>query len=149
MQGLTPTLFWMHRDRLVGCCSAEECEDVVREVVGSSGGAVKGKPLDVTRDAFNWIGTTGIAIGNRSSGDPATCYNHFSAVLNCGAEEFAEHQRDELDGGGEGGRGRYLFLPIPEGKKGQMRLFENLDGAVEFVGGWLKTGGRVLVHCMQ
>jgi tRNA A64-2'-O-ribosylphosphate transferase len=43
----------------------------------------------------------------------------------------------------------YLYLSIPEGKKGQNELFQSIPEALKFVLGFLSRGKTVLIHCMQ
>jgi tRNA A64-2'-O-ribosylphosphate transferase len=44
---------------------------------------------------------------------------------------------------------RYLFLNIPEGKKGQHVFFESIPKMLKFVTEPLSFGKKVLFHCAQ
>ena len=89
---------------------------------------------------FDWIGDTGLAIGSRAAAEPPKCWQHFDAIINCGAQEFIYPENSH-----------YLFLQIPEGKKGQYELFNSLPKAFEFVKKQLEIDPirKILVHCMQ
>ncbi|KAJ3110800.1 hypothetical protein HDU96_006262 [Phlyctochytrium bullatum] len=137
--GLTPSLFWKNRDRLVSSDSVVECEEIVREIVAELGpqASIRGKdqgmdPESGSNDTFTWIGGTGIAIGNRESehaGMNPSVDGAVTATVPAGK--------------------RYLYLPIPEGKKGQAAMFENISTGVAFIAEELRRGGKILVHCMQ
>ncbi|KAJ3192591.1 hypothetical protein HK101_006274 [Irineochytrium annulatum] len=144
--GITPGLWWSWREMLTACATAEECEEVVRGLVGRDLPAPKVSPGRGT--PFDWIGDTRIAIGTRAAGAPPACWETFDAVLNCGCEEHAG-MREEADDAAGGGARRYMFLPIPEGKKGSAALAANVAQGVAFIRAVVEGGGTVLVHCMQ
>ncbi|KAJ3321460.1 hypothetical protein HDV06_004129 [Boothiomyces sp. JEL0866] len=62
---------------------------------------------------YDWIGDTGIAIGNRASANPDVCWDYFDFIINCGAPTYEY-----------GSKSSYLYLDIPEGKKGQNQLMK-------------------------
>ncbi|KAI8848889.1 initiator tRNA phosphoribosyl transferase-domain-containing protein [Chytridium lagenaria] len=135
--GLDPVSFWNNRERLMEVASAEECEAIVKKLVKEKEGDVETEGDG--KESFSWIGETGIAIGNRKSGDPTTCWSHFNAVVNCGAPEYPTHTAAK----------NYLYLPIPEGKKGQHAFYEHIPTALAFIMTHLQNKDKVLIHCMQ
>ncbi|KAJ3107880.1 hypothetical protein HDU97_002812 [Phlyctochytrium planicorne] len=144
--GLTPKLFWEHRDAILDVSDGDECENLVKTIVKENVGSVRTEDVagesKKGSESFTWIGDTGLAIGNRASGDPAHCWYSFSAVINCGAPEHPA--MSSLPDGKA-----YLYLPIPEGKKGQQVLYDSIPTAMAFLCDEIRKGGRVLVHCMQ
>lgn len=86
---------------------------------------------------YNFIGDSGIAIGNKFSGGDG-CWEIFDTVINCGALPHFEHTSDPPQGK------TYYFLPIPEGKKGQSHFFAQIPYATS-----LNLKGKTLIHCMQ
>ncbi|KAJ1822324.1 tRNA A64-2'-O-ribosylphosphate transferase [Coemansia sp. RSA 2598] len=134
-QGLTPRLFWKHRARLLQDKSV--CEQVAREVVD------RGRGGEADGGSFDFVGATNVAVGGRSSGRPPECWNAFDAVINCGAPEYRGNGDQAL-------AAKYLFLEIPEGKKGQVALGRSIRAALEFARPFVQDPGkRLLVHCSQ
>jgi tRNA A64-2'-O-ribosylphosphate transferase len=84
----------------------------------------------------------GISIGRRLSGKPPGCWTEYDAVLNCCHLEYEENTHDDL-------RERYLFLDIPEGKKGEKHLGKGIPLALQFVWENNLLGKRILIHCSQ
>ncbi|TPX31028.1 hypothetical protein SmJEL517_g05568 [Synchytrium microbalum] len=147
-RGLTPELFWNHSNDIF---LADSVEDVVDDLVYQqlvtnqntvSSDSIGSNSKISTNTSSSWIfqsATLSIAVGNRASGRPPECWQHYGAVINCGAPEF-EHPDSR----------KYLYLPIPEGKKGAQQLEECIPVAIGFVRSLLKDGPvRLLVHCMQ
>ncbi|KAJ2402014.1 tRNA A64-2'-O-ribosylphosphate transferase [Coemansia sp. RSA 2559] len=137
--GLTPRLFWKHRALLLD--AANTCEGRVRNIVALGANDVEEDTGDCAR--FHFIAGTQVAVGDRMSGRPPECWNHFDAIVNCGAPPYAEHsmQSEEL-------ALRYIYLPIPEGKRGQAELGKQIPRALAFVHPFLRDPSkRVLVHC--
>ncbi|KAJ2160623.1 tRNA A64-2'-O-ribosylphosphate transferase [Coemansia sp. RSA 552] len=135
--GLTPRLFWKHRRRLLETDRAA-CAALVEDIVAS------GKTASSSGTDFAFVRSTGVAVGSRTSGRPPECWSRFDAVVNCGAPEYEPNQDPSLGD-------RYLFLPIPEGKKGQVALGKSIPRALEFIRPFLaaKENPAVLIHCSQ
>ncbi|KAJ3257885.1 hypothetical protein HK103_004176 [Boothiomyces macroporosus] len=87
---------------------------------------------------YDWIGDTGIAIGNRASANPESCWDNFDYIINCGAPEYAYSSSS-----------KYLYLDIPEGKKGQSNLFSSISPVLTKLEGLKEFPKRLLIHCMQ
>eukprot|EP00842_Homolaphlyctis_polyrhiza_P006288 jgi/Hompol1/6660/HPOL_001284-RA len=163
--GLSGALFWMLMERIdLHHMSAYECETQVLELIPSlieEASSVLPTATSLTNDegsssnaaaassmAFNWISDTGIAIGSFHAAMPPSCWDTFDTIINCGAREFPDTTQ-HLQALAKRGK-RYLYLDIPEGKKGQNQLFACIPLAIEFVSGKaMQTGRRILVHCMQ
>jgi len=133
--GLTWEVFWKHwRDILNG--GPEACEATIKRLVTSE----PQPPADPVSPPFQFIGSTNIAIGSRTAGRPPFCWEHFEVVINCTQLEYPS-LTGELP--------NYLFLDIPEGKKGQVKLLGSIPKALSFVEEKLRRGDRILVHCAQ
>lgn len=91
---------------------------------------------------FNYISGTRLAIGSRSCGKPPACWQAFDVIINCTPTDYEENTKESY-------KGRYLKLPIPEGKKGQYTLFECIPTALNFVRPHLINGRRILIHCAK
>ncbi|KAI8822457.1 tRNA A64-2'-O-ribosylphosphate transferase [Fimicolochytrium jonesii] len=142
-RGLEPEMFWAHREELLDATDDATCEQLVQRIVRDS--HLLSTPLSTGKaPPSNLLGDTNISIGNHASGRPPDCFRFFDVVINCGSPE---HPPELLDKAAE--EGKYLFLPIPEGKKGQHALFSCLPMVLAFVKGPLRERKRVLVHCMQ
>ncbi|KNC98283.1 tRNA A64-2'-O-ribosylphosphate transferase [Spizellomyces punctatus DAOM BR117] len=141
-QGLDPSIFWENAEEILATSNTTECEQVVSSILASRN-LEAGMPKKNTV-SFEWLGEMGIAIGNRTSGRPPYCWSIFDFVINCGAPEYdcTEFQTYAKNG-------RYLYLPIPEGKKGQHELFRCLPIVLNFVQNPIKDGKKILFHCMQ
>ena len=87
---------------------------------------------------FDFVGSTGLAVGRRRAGRPPGCWAAFDAVVNVTLDEYE----------GMGGAG-YLQVPVAEGKKDRRGLEAGLPGALRFAAAHLAAGRRVLVHCAQ
>jgi tRNA A64-2'-O-ribosylphosphate transferase len=108
---------------------------------------------------FNFIGETNIAIGSRTAGEPfcnvpdinqpvllgkpPTCWGVFDVIINCTTLEYPDICLTPCT------KSQYLFLNIPEGKKGQHEILKAIPKALEFVGPFIRAGKKVLVHCAQ
>ncbi|KAJ1801026.1 tRNA A64-2'-O-ribosylphosphate transferase [Coemansia sp. RSA 2399] len=140
--GLTPRMFWKHRAFLLD--AANTCERRIRNIVALNDDDVdEGVSSDCAR--FHFIAGTQVAVGDRVSGRPPECWNNFDAIINCGAPPYAEHSVQD-----ENLALRYIYLPIPEGKRGQAELGNQIPRALAFVLPFLRVPGkRVLVHCSQ
>ncbi|KAJ1720712.1 tRNA A64-2'-O-ribosylphosphate transferase [Coemansia erecta] len=141
--GLTPRLFWKHRRVLIGG-SPETCEPAVQRVVSQAAEDVPDGGW------FSFVRQTNVAVGGRLAGRPPECWATFDAVINCGAPEYLANAEAAGDGDTGSLRGRYLFLPIPEGKRGQAELGKAIGPALDFVRPLVcDPTKRVLVHCSQ
>ena len=94
---------------------------------------------------FDWIIDNRIAIGNRRSASPPECWDYFDFIVNCGTLEYDYGLSDKEK------QSKYLFLDIPEGKKGQKQLFDSIRPMLNVVSFVLEssTATRILFHCMQ
>ncbi|KAI7865723.1 tRNA A64-2'-O-ribosylphosphate transferase [Spinellus fusiger] len=143
--GLTHALFWKHKSVLLSLNNADDCERKVRLLVETSKvclGTDEEENASSIDEKYHFIGTTGIAIGSRLSGKPPLCWDEFDLVVNCTLLEYEENKADAY-------KGRYLQLPIPEGKKGQQALFDHIGPALVFVKQPLLEKRKVLVHCAK
>lgn len=130
--GFTSTHFWLINDQINDAISVQDLEDLIKEKLKTK---VNFESPNYGSNHFEWIGKTKIAIGSRHAGNPIRCFENFDFVINCGSEQF------------EGMGKNYLYLDIPEGKKGQRQFFQNIDIALNAVKNIL--GKKILIHCMQ
>ena len=90
---------------------------------------------------FNFIYSTGVAVGGRRAGRPPQCWRDFDAVLNMTLEEYKNTTPPH---------GKvYLHLPVAEGKKDRRGLEQQLAPALHFAYPVLAQGKTLLVHCNQ
>ncbi|KAJ2611800.1 tRNA A64-2'-O-ribosylphosphate transferase [Coemansia sp. RSA 1365] len=136
-KGLTPHLFWKHRLQLLA--DREYCDERVTKLIAKEASK---STIENNDGGFAFIRDTGLAVGGRTSGRPPECWSKFDAIINCGAPEYEPNKNPAL-------KTQYLFLPIPEGKRGQFALGKSIPCALDFVYTHLKRGARVLVHCSQ
>ena len=94
---------------------------------------------------FNWVYTTGLAVGGRRAGRPPACWANFDAVLNMTLEEYAEATHPDNPPKGK----HYLHLPVAEGKKDRRGLEQQMPHALTFAWPLLLAGKTLLVHCNQ
>ncbi|KAI9090966.1 tRNA A64-2'-O-ribosylphosphate transferase [Phlyctochytrium arcticum] len=157
--GLTPEVFWQHCKELLATGSGAACEEKVQELVTQeqqsscpASASVESYLLPSRAgQPYTWLGTLPIAIGNRVSGRPPQCWQTFDLVINCGAPEWPELPSSGLESESISlpPQKRYVFLPIPEGKKGQHALYKLLPSVLETVLPAIQQGHRILIHCMQ
>ncbi|KAJ3245250.1 hypothetical protein HDU77_009513 [Chytriomyces hyalinus] len=156
-QGLSLQIFWENKERLLSpqvSCNTE-CMVVLRAILSArrqndDSILVPNELLDLSHETlFNWIGNTNIAIGGRRAGKPPLCWTNFDVVINCGAIEYAEMVSAVPDVSND-----YLYLPIPEGKRGQRALYDAIPVALD----WIQSISlrkfpvslpKILIHCMQ
>ncbi len=168
-QGLTPDLLWRHWEGLLAAAasgSAAACEAAVRAVVVHAGAAAEDDRADEVGGTalasqhggsgggtipivhipgggnFSWLGDAAspVAVGSRRSGRPPHCWKSFSSVVNCTMREY--------EGMGDM-PGRYLHMPVREGKADKKTLIELLPLALGFVLIQLAHRRTVLIHCNQ
>ncbi|KAI8615487.1 tRNA A64-2'-O-ribosylphosphate transferase [Chytriomyces sp. MP71] len=148
-EGLTPDLFWAHENQILAANRTNaDCVKVVREIVQNATMRRDFRaPSTTAAPIFNWVGETGIAIGGRRSGKPPECWDTFDIIINCGALEYPT-MLSSLPSKSE-----YLYLAIPEGKRGQHALYTAIPVVIGFL---QKTTckfndrvPKVLVHCLQ
>ncbi|RKP10460.1 tRNA A64-2'-O-ribosylphosphate transferase [Thamnocephalis sphaerospora] len=141
-RGLTADLFWQHYSALL-TASESDCARLVADAVRLR--TTGDEDTDGTRlsshSLYNFIGDTNVAIGGRRS-RPPECWDNFDVIINCCELEYEANRDEKL-------RGRYLFLNIPEGKKGQNRLLATLPLALQFAEAPMREHKRILVHCAK
>ncbi|KAI8388740.1 tRNA A64-2'-O-ribosylphosphate transferase [Radiomyces spectabilis] len=141
--GLTRQMFWKYYDELLHAHSPVECEEKVKRIVQDElrlqnhETATEADDVDID---YNCIGNTGITVGNRFCGKPPFCWEQFDAVINCGPTEYSENKQEKY-------QNKYLYLPIPEGKKGQYAFFESISPALTFAAPFLKEKKQILIYC--
>ncbi|KAI8320116.1 initiator tRNA phosphoribosyl transferase [Martensiomyces pterosporus] len=139
--GLMPRLFWKHKASLLS--DKDGCESVAQGIVSSgSANDPTGGEAGELQSRFNYVKDTGVAVGDRISGQPPECWSLFDAIVNCGSPEYEKNKDEVL-------KSRYLFLDIPEGKRGQVELAKSIPKALEFVKPFVEQKKRVLIHCSQ
>lgn len=134
--GLTAQLFWRHKEQLLS--SKEDCEQTAIEIVR---GSDKKLPRAIDRgEHYNFIGDTSIAVGDVAAGRPPECWSAFDVVINCGAAEYEPNKTST----------RYLYLPMPKGKRGQVELGKAIPVALEFARPFVKDNSKkILIHGQQ
>ncbi|KAJ2078457.1 tRNA A64-2'-O-ribosylphosphate transferase [Coemansia sp. RSA 988] len=137
-EGLTPRLFWKHRVMLLA--DRDCCDKRVKELIAKD--IAKNDSDHMDDLGFAFVRDTGLAIGGRSSGHPPECWTQFDAIVNCGAPEYEANTDPSL-------AARYLYLSIPEGKRGQIALGKSIPQALDFLRAYVQRGANVLVHCSQ
>ncbi|CAJ0846093.1 19926_t:CDS:10 [Entrophospora sp. SA101] len=141
--GLTPSLFWQYKTEILNKQSSQDCELFIKQLVHQSK-INKKSPLSssplllaasssslLRKDEFNFIGNTNIAIGNRKS-EPIN-FNFHTTSFN------------------------YLQLFIPEGKKGQHQLYQQIPNALKFLKDPIiknnsldkEHSKKILIYCEQ
>ncbi|KAI7904851.1 tRNA A64-2'-O-ribosylphosphate transferase [Cokeromyces recurvatus] len=132
--GLTPNMLWKHRDEIL--TSSGECEGNVKNIVL----LYKSKKLEEETNEKNYafIKPTTLAIGNSAKcNKPPHCWEVFDYVINCSnSEEEVPIENDH-----------YLYLPIPEGKKGQIIFGSSIQKAIDFVRDPILKNKKILVQC--
>lgn len=119
-------------------------------IMADGGGGDGGSGIAAgTGSNFNFIGTTGIAVGGWQAGRPPVCWQVFAAVVNCTMNKHTA----SIDGNACqlpcASARSFLQLPIPEGKKGARALGQLLPVALTFIRRHLCQGHKVLIHCAQ
>ncbi|KAJ3184084.1 hypothetical protein HDU85_001935 [Gaertneriomyces sp. JEL0708] len=141
-EGLDHSLFWEHKAELLESEDAEACARAVERLVETHKPATRIQRCK--SPPYHWLGNTGIAVGNRDSGKPPRCWELFDVVVNCGAPQHANICETAKAAGK-----RYIYLDIPEGKKGQHALFQCLPEIISELQEPLETQRKILLHCMQ
>eukprot|EP01135_Chromosphaera_perkinsii_P002563 Nk52_evm79s224 gene=Nk52_evmTU79s224 len=175
-RGLTSSMFWKHAAYLLE--NEKTCEERLREVINRSKREELGEydhieqhmdfngtcgdmsqysdklnwdtgmppiPKSLTKKVyFNAIGETGLFVGSRLASKPPHCFEEFDVIVNCCMFEY-----DAFLSENEMSQGRYLWLPIPEGKRGSKTLEKLLPVALIFIAKHLCEKRKVLIHCAQ
>jgi tRNA A64-2'-O-ribosylphosphate transferase len=128
--GFLPCHFWSIRDYIDDGISLFDLQILVSNTISK---------LRLHEPSnFDWIGQTNVAIGSRKAAAPPSCWSSFDVIVNCGAPPY------EYDTGQQ-----YLYLDIPEGKKGQKQLYSSIPIVLAWVKPFLEEKKRILFHCMQ
>uniref|UniRef100_A0A7S2WAW5 Initiator tRNA phosphoribosyl transferase n=1 Tax=Mucochytrium quahogii TaxID=96639 RepID=A0A7S2WAW5_9STRA len=149
--GLSASAFWGNLNHIMS--DPALCEQHVLQVVEQTQGYTGYEHIEqhlsyeiesgvnqVEKSQFHRIGTTNLYIGSRSASKPPGCYQNFDAIVNCCTLEYEDNQRSSTN---------YLWLPIPEGKKGGKVLEKCIPIAMLFIAKCMLDKKRVLVHCAQ
>ncbi|KAI7869092.1 initiator tRNA phosphoribosyl transferase [Mucor mucedo] len=131
--GLTHIMFWKnHLDIL---SNQAECEEKVKCIVAANKDALM-EEGEADGKNFAMVQPTMLGIGNYASGKPPYCWENFDYIINCSVLEY-----EGMDSS------KYLHLPIPDGKKGQIIFGASIQKAIEFVHDPIMENKRILVHC--
>jgi tRNA A64-2'-O-ribosylphosphate transferase len=117
-----------------------ECEEKVKSIVAQYKNELleQGVAEEEGGKNYAFIKPTTLAIGNYASGRPPHCWDHFDYIINCSVSEYKD--MDSTDK-------RYLHLPIPDGKKGQITFGTSIQKAIDFVHNPIMENKRIVVHC--
>jgi tRNA A64-2'-O-ribosylphosphate transferase len=148
-RGLTPKLFWSHREQLLDSLLSE---DAVDALIDSLIKEKKSQELVINDDHqftatmnLNQIGMTNIWVGSRRAGRPPECWDSFDAILNVTENEYPDiHEFDTTVI-----QKFYLQLAVSEGKRDKTELERWMPVGLVFLLQHLQQGRRVLVHCAQ
>ncbi len=106
--------------------------------LSQSHGTNENIPFNQTlREPVNQLGSLNLFIGDWRSTTPEI-YSQFDLIFNC----TTNHPQFILDSNVPEG---YIFLNIPEGKKGQSKLYDAIETVLTHYSPYKKT----LVHCQQ
>ncbi|RHZ80565.1 hypothetical protein Glove_134g83 [Diversispora epigaea] len=164
---LTSSQFWKYQKEILDTNDPIECEKKVKEIVTrektNNNNNYKIEEIitnDSFVDTFNFIGNSNIAIGNYKSAFPSKCWSNFDYIINCTPESpplpptssstypYYNHNNDKDNNNNDDNYdNKYLQLSIPEGKKGQNKLFSSIPIALGFVKKPLEEKKRILIHC--
>jgi len=95
------------------------------------------------------IAGTGISVGTRRAGRPPACWTEFGAVLNVTDAEYEDCAAAPSPSPSPAVAGRYLQMPVAEGKRDRHGLERWMAAGLAFVAVHLAEGRKVLVHCNQ
>lgn len=146
-RGLTPSLFWKHRKRILKHHdSSQGIENEIDQIVQESNAQ---ECSDESSNRYPWsnIGTTGISIGSRRAGKPPDCWEHFDAILNVSMNNYEELGPINVESLPSGKF--YLQLPVEEGKRDKRELQRWFPVGIVYLLFHLKAKRRVLLHCAQ
>ncbi|RKP14011.1 tRNA A64-2'-O-ribosylphosphate transferase, partial [Piptocephalis cylindrospora] len=144
-RGLTASIYWNNRESLCTQPSAQASISLIQKLVHNpkeqpvsrkKGSMVQTMPLATP------IGSTGVFIGRRRSGRPPECWEAYDAIINCSHLEY-------LGMAEPAHQGKYLFLNIPEGKRGERQLGQAIPTALAFALPHVLARHRILIHCSQ
>ncbi|TPX44886.1 hypothetical protein SeLEV6574_g04229 [Synchytrium endobioticum] len=131
--------------------NATACDDIVNSIIHHGPKSPEADQPSTGATCVFESERISISIGTRVSAKPPECWLYYDAIINCGAPEHP-YCNEINKTGSIRGKMRYLYLAIPEGKKGQWELEKRIPRAIDFVRGLLSEmegGIRLLVHCMQ
>lgn len=123
---MTPELFWKHRDYILNGIP-HEFESRIGNIL------LNDNYQENCR--YQEIGRTGFFLGNFSAGKPPECWESFDVVVNCCFEEFESLESE-----------KYLFLNIPDGKKGAQQFLKCIPVLLTFLKPFINTKKRILLH---
>jgi tRNA A64-2'-O-ribosylphosphate transferase len=151
-RGLSPALFWKHRQKVWSTETCEEADAVMDELVTTS---QKASAAAATHDgegqegsgglAYNALGSMNVYVGSRRAGRPPECWQVFDAVLNVTGQEYESLANKS----GIPENNYYLQLPVEEGKRDKHELERWLAVGIVFVVHHAAQGRKVLIHCAQ
>jgi len=170
-RGLTPAIFWKHLDRLLlpdtshADVDGEEPRHMAGEILSAEDEmdtridtiVAEYKHVDddirtassllsaPSSSLFDWIGSTGMAIGSRRAGRPPGCWESFDAIVNVTDTEYP----DMIPSSSSSSDRYYLQLPVQEGKRDRMELERWMAVGVWFCLVHAQQGRRILIHCAQ
>jgi tRNA A64-2'-O-ribosylphosphate transferase len=126
-------MFWKNHQYILS--NQAECEEKVKYIVASSKDVLL-EEGETDGKNFAMIEPTMLGIGNYASGKPPHCWEHFDYIINCSVSEY--NGMDDK---------KYLHLPIPDGKKGQIIFGTSIQKAIDFVHDPIMENKKILVHC--
>jgi tRNA A64-2'-O-ribosylphosphate transferase len=132
--GFTAEHFWTICEKIDENTSTTELQIMVQELLSRS---IQIQPATDVKD-YDWIADTLIAIGSARAAGRPNCWNFFDVIVNCGVSSFGTAQSQH-----------YLYLDIPEGKKGQNELFRSITPFLNWIAPFIMQKKRILIHCMQ
>jgi tRNA A64-2'-O-ribosylphosphate transferase len=130
--GITAEHFWKISNEIDEDTSHNELQSMLESLVLQSTANL----ADVSD--FDWIANTSIAIGSAKAAARPACWSNFDVIINCGVPGFTQDRESQ-----------YLYLDIPEGKKGQNELFQSITPFLTWIRPHLFEKQRILIHCMQ
>jgi tRNA A64-2'-O-ribosylphosphate transferase len=149
-RGLTPALFWKHRQKIISTQTCDETDAVIRQVMVANKAAVSAAGTDAHEEGnevslADALGSMGVHVGSRRAGHPPECWESFDAVLNVTVQVYESLEKAS----GIPENKYYLQLPVEEGKRDKHELEKWLAVGIVFVVHHAAKGRKVLIHCAQ
>ncbi|KAL9187378.1 hypothetical protein ACHAXT_001481 [Thalassiosira profunda] len=153
-RGLTPEIFWAHREKIQMILDASKTDDetdaLVDDIVSEwNRQQTAGEPHQQSTSNADKIGDLNLWVGSRRAGRPPECWDSFDAILNVTETEYSDMQQSMKEKKKHNTCCYYLQLPVAEGKRDKSDLERWMPVGLAFLIEHLQQKRRILLHCAQ